>query len=125
MHLLEFDALTFFYCPNVVTSPPSVICLKLSMICIHLQIHSSLIPDLISGTSTPVPWIPFLSSDLVPQIILPICSYALELPPGGNCPMQVFVILQDGCSFPSCVIIVCLILLCLVLFSLPFFLLPF
>ena len=45
----------------------------------------------------------FLTSDLVPEIILSICPYALELPPGGNCPVQVFVILQDGCSFPSCV----------------------
>ena len=58
-----------------------------------------------------------------PEIILSICPYALELPPWGNCPVQVFVILQDGCSFPSCVIIVCLILFCLVKFSLPFSLL--
>ena len=56
----------------------------------------------------------FLPSDLVPEIILSICPYALELPPWGNCPVQVIVILQDGCSFPSCVIIVCLILFCLV-----------
>ena len=115
-HLMKifFPSRTFLYCLNVVISPPSVICSKLSMICVHLQIHSSLIPVLISGTSTPVPWIPLLPSDLVPEIILSIYPYALELPPWGNCPVQVFVILQEGCSFPSCVIIVCLILFCLV-----------
>ena len=53
-----FPSRTFLYCLNVVTSPPSVICSKLSTICVHLQIHSSLISVLISGTSTPVPWIP-------------------------------------------------------------------
>ena len=53
-----FPSRTFLYCLNVVTSPASVICSKLSMICVHLQIHSSLIHVLISGTSTPVPWIP-------------------------------------------------------------------
>ena len=125
-HLMKifFSSRTFLYCPNAVTSPPSIICSKLSMMCVHLQIHSSLNPVLISGTSTPVPWIPLLPSDLVPEIILSICPHTLELPPGGNCPVQVFVILQNGCSFPSCVIIVCLIF-CLILFSLPFSLLLF
>ena len=120
-----FQVLTFLYCPNSRTSPPFVIYSKLSMVCVHLQIHSRLIPDQISGTSTPVPWVPLLPSDLVPEIILSICPYTLELPPGGNCPVQVFVILQDGCSFPSCVIFGCIILFCLVLFSLPFSLLFF
>ena len=107
----------------VVTSPPSVICSKLSVMCVHLQIHSSLIPVLISGTSTPVPWIPLFALWHCPRDHLSICPYALELPPWGNRPVQIFVILQDGCSFPSCVIIVCLILFCLVQFSLPFSLL--
>ena len=62
-HLMKifFPSRTFLYCLNVVTSPPSVIYSKLSMICVHLQIHSSLIPVLISGTSTPGPWIPLFA----------------------------------------------------------------
>ena len=36
-----FPSRTFLCCLNVVTSPPSVICSKLSMICVHLQSHSS------------------------------------------------------------------------------------
>ena len=69
------------------------------------------------------PGSPFLPADLVPEIVLSICPYALELPPWGNCPVQVFVFLQNGCSFPSCVICVCFILFCLVLFNLPYSLL--
>ena len=80
---------------------------------------SSLITVLISGTSTPVPWIHLCAvwlctTDLF--IHMPLI-YALELPPGGKFQVKVFVFLQDGCSFPSRVITICLILSCLVLFS--------
>ena len=64
------------------------------------------------------PGYPFSPADLGQEIFLSICPYALELSPWENCPVQVFVILQDGCSFPSCVIIVCFIWFCLVLFTL-------
>ena len=121
-HLMKifFSSLTFLYCPNIVVSPPSVIYSKLSMVSVHLQIYLSLIPDQISRISTPVTWIPlfFFHLTLSKRSFYP---YALHF----GTTSQVFVILQDSCSLPSCVIFVYLILFYLVLFSLPFFLFLF
>ena len=108
-------SLAFLHCPNVVTSPPSVIYTKLSMVCVNCQIHSNLIPSQTSGTSTPVHWIPLLAAWLCPRHRFIHMPLRFGTTSWGNCPVQVFVFLQDGCSFPSCVIFVCFILSCLVL----------
>ena len=70
-------------------------------------------------------WMTYTFLTLLPivhssEIILSIYPYPLELllSPKENCPVQVFVIFQDCCLFPSGVIIVCFILFCLVQFSL-------
>ena len=120
-----FSSPTLLYCPNVVDIATLCYLFKIVLIWIQRRILSTLMPDQISGTSTLMPWIPLFALALVPKIISCIHLYALELPPSGNCPVQVFVFLQDGCSLPSCVIIACFILVCLVLFSLPYSLLLF
>ena len=124
-HLLKiFPSRTFLHFPNVMTFPPSVICSKLSMICVHLQIHSSLIPVLISRTSTPVPWIPLFAIWPCPRdhfIHMPLhfgTTSRRKLSSASLCHPSWQLFNTILCNH-------CLIFFCLVLFSLPISLLLF
>ena len=87
-HLMKilFSSLTFLYCPSVMTSPPlSSIQNCPWFVFIFKSIQASS-PTKFPELQLLCPASPCLSSDLIPEIILSIWPYALELPPRGNCP---------------------------------------